>query len=246
MTQSISGPAAVRLARFGGLLYLIIIVIGALGEAVVRGSIVVPGDAASTSQNLRSMDWLWRLGLAGEGTLLLCATALAVILYVLLRPVSRALALAAVCFNLMCIAIEGVAAVMLAVALIPINNPKAFSELTSSQLDAASMLAIQSHSYGFGIALIFFGVECIILGHLIARSGYMPRVIGRLMQVAGVCYLINSFALLLSPALSNVLFPAILLPALVGELSFALWLVIKGVRPAEWASAVSAQGQVNT
>jgi hypothetical protein len=236
VTQSISGQTAVRLARFGGLLYLIIIVIGALGEAVVRGSIVVQGDAAATSQNLRSMEWLWRLGLAGESALLVCATALAVILYVLLRPVNRAFALAAVFFNLICIAIEGVAAVFLAVALIPINNPKAFSALTPSQLDAASMLAIQSHSYGFGIALIFFGVECIILGHLIARSGYMPRVIGRLMQVAGVCYLLNSFALLLSPPLSNLLFPAILLPALVGELSFALWLVVKGVRPGDWAA----------
>ena len=241
MTQSLNAPAAARLARLGGLLYLIIIVIGALGEAIVRGSIVVPGDAAATSQNLRSSEWLWRLGLAGEATLLLCATALAVVLFVLLRPVNRALAFAAVCFNMICIAIEGVSAVLLAVALIPINNPKAFSALTSSQLDAASMLAIQSHTYGFGISLIFFGVECIILGHLIARSRYMHRVIGRLMQVAGVCYLINSFALLLSPTVSNLLFPAILLPALVGELSFALWLVIKGVRAAEWTEEPGAR-----
>jgi hypothetical protein len=74
-------------------LYLIIIVIGALGEAVVRGSIVVPGNAAATAANLRSIEWLWRAGVAGEIVLLTCATALAMILYVLLRPVSRDLAL---------------------------------------------------------------------------------------------------------------------------------------------------------
>ena len=73
-----------------------------------------------------------------------------------------------------------------------------------------------------------------MLGLLIARSGYMPRSIGVLMQVAGVCYVVNSFALLLAPPLSSWVFPAILLPALVTELSLAVWLLVKGVRPATW------------
>lgn len=144
-----------RLARLGGVLYLIIIVIGALGEGFVRESIVVPGDAAATAENLRSMESLWRLGVAGEGVLLVCTTALAVILYVLLRRVSRNLAFAAVLFNIACIAIEGVAAVSLAEALIPITNPSMFGDLAPAQLDAISMFAIESHSFGFGMALIF-------------------------------------------------------------------------------------------
>ena len=88
------------LARVGGVLYLIIIALGALGEAVVRGRIVVPGNATATAANLRSMEWLWRLGVAGEVVLLTCAIALALILYILLRRVSRDLALAAVFFTL--------------------------------------------------------------------------------------------------------------------------------------------------
>lgn len=110
------------LARVGGVLYLIIIVLGALGEAVVRGSIVVSGNATATAANLRSMEWLWRLGVAGEVVLLTCATALALILYILLRRVSRDLALAAVSFYLVSIAIEGVAAVSLAAALFPLGS----------------------------------------------------------------------------------------------------------------------------
>ena len=242
MMHPLQANDARRLARLGGVLYLIIIVIGALGESLIRGSIVVRGNATATALNLRSMEWLWRLGVAGEGVLLVCTALLAVILYVLLRPVHRDIALAAVVFNIVCIAIEGVAAVSLASALIPISNPQAFQLLTPAQADAASMLAIQSHSYGFGIALIFFGVECVILGHLIIRSAYMPRAIGRLMQVAGVCYLLNSFALVLSPALSNRLFPLILMPSLLAELSFAIWLTVKGVRADAWnQSAVRAE-----
>jgi hypothetical protein len=224
-------------ARIGGILYLTIIVLGALGEAVVRGSIVVSGDATATAANLRSMEWLWRLGIAGEVVLLMCAIALALILYVLLRPVSRDLALLAVLFNLVAIAIEGVAAVTLATTLLPVTNTAFVNAFNREQLDVMAMLAVRSHSTGFAIALIFFGVECVILGVLISRSGYMPRAVGVLMLVAGVCYVINSFALLLSPPLSSRLFPAILVPALIAELSLALWLLLKGVREESWGVA---------
>ena len=236
MVELLDAKRAQRLARVGGALYLIIIVIGALGEAVVRGSIVVAGDAAATAANLRSMEGLWRLGVAGEIVLLACATGLTLILYVLLRPVSRDLALLTALFNLVCIAVEAVAAVSLATALLPVTNAAIANASSPEQLSVMAMLSIRSHTLGFGIALIFFGVECVILGHLIARSGYMPRVIGVLMQIAGVCYLINSFSLILSPPLSSRLFPAILLPSLIAELSLALWLLLKGVRTERWVT----------
>ena len=108
------------------------------------------------------------------------------------------------------------------------------SAFSPEQLDAMAMLSIRSHSTGFGVALIFFGVECVILGYLIFRSHYMPQVIGVLMQIAGLCYVINSFALLLSPPLSTRLFPAILIPSLIAELSLALWLLTRGVRVDRW------------
>jgi hypothetical protein len=222
------------LARIGGVLYLIIIVIGALGETVVRRGIVVPGNAAATTENLRSMESLWRLGIAGEVLLLNCAIALAVILYILLRRVSRDLALAAVFFNLVCIAIEGVAAVSLAAALSPLASVPYLNLLAPEQINAMVMQSIRSHTSGFAIALIFFGVECVILGYLIYRSAYIPRVIGVLMEVAGICYVINSFAVLLSPPLSSRLFPAILMPSLIAELSLALWLLVKGVNTEKW------------
>jgi hypothetical protein len=226
------------LARVAGVLYLIVIALGALGEAVVRGSIVVPGNATATAANLRSMEWLWRLGVAGEVVLLTCAIALALILYILLRRVSRDLALAAVFFNLVSIAIEGVAAVSLAAALLPLMSAPYLNAFAPEQISALAMLSVRTHTAGFGIALIFFGAECVILGYLIYRSGYMPRSIGVLMEIAGICYVINSFALLLSPPLSSRLFPAILIPPLVAELSLAVWLLVKGVNAEKWTQHV--------
>ena len=234
MTGRLDAKRARHVARAGGVVYLLIIVLGALGEGVVRGSIVVPGNATATAANLRSTEWLWRLGVAGEIVLLTCATALALVLYVLLRRVDRELALMAVFFNLICIAIEGVAAVSLATALLPLASASYLTAFAPEQLHAMAMLAIRSHTLGFGVALIFFGVECVILGYLIYRSAYMPRSIGILMQIAGVCYAVNSFALLLSPTLASQLFPAILIPSLIAELSLAAWLLVKGVRAEQW------------
>lgn len=224
--DAIDAKRAKYLARIGGVLYLVIIAIGAAGEAIVRSRIVVGNDAAATAANLRSMEGLWRLGVAGEVLLLNCAVALGVILYILLRPVSRDLALAAIFFNLVSIAIEGAAAVSLAAAL-------------SASTPDQAMLSIRSHGTGFGVALIFFGAECVILGYLIYRSTYMPKSIGILMAIAGVCYIINSFAVLLSPPLAKLLFPAILMPCLIAELALALWLLIKGVRPEQWPASTA-------
>ena len=224
------------MARIGGALYLLIIVIGGLEEAVVRGGIV-SANAMTTATNLRDMEWLWRLGMTGEVVLLCSSVALAVILYSLLHRVHRELAQAAILFNLICIAIEGVAAVSLAMTLAPLSGAASLNVFTPEQLAALATLAVRSHTLGFAIGLIFFGVECVILGVLIVRSRFMPRTIGLLMQLGGAAYLVNSFALLLYPPLSRIIFPAIMLPALVAELSLAIWLLTRGVRPNQWQLA---------
>jgi hypothetical protein len=72
------------------------------------------------------------------------------------------------------------------------------------------------------------------MAYLIFRSGYLPRALGVLLQIAGLCYLTNSFALLLAPGFESRIFLAILAPAFIGELSLALWLALKGVDTAQW------------
>ena len=229
------------LSRIGGVLYLIIIVIGLFGEAGIRDRIVVSGDAAATAANISSMEALWRFGIAAECFLLICTVALIPIFYVLLRPVSQELALAAVFFNLATVAVEADAALDLAAAMFPLGTAGYLKAFTPDQLYAMATIAIRSHSYGFGVALIFFGCECVLLGYLIFKSGYLPKTVGILMHIAGLCYLINSFALILSPHLANRLFPAILLPAFVGETSFCLWLLVKGVNEEQWRLQAGAR-----
>jgi hypothetical protein len=227
-------------ARIGGLLYLIIIVVGFVGEAFVRDRLIVSGDARATAANIRSMESLWRFHIAAELFLLMCAIALLMVLFVLLRPVSRELILLATFFNLVSIGIEAVITLYLLGALFPLGEAGYLKAFTPDQLYAMTSMSLKSHSYGFGQSLMFFGCFCVVIGYLIYKSGYFPKAIGVLMQIAGLCYLANSFALVLAPTLANRLFPAILLPSFVGEASLCLWLLVKGVNVAKWEEKKSA------
>jgi hypothetical protein len=229
------------MSRLGGVLYLIIIVGGIIGEAFIRGRIVVGGDARATAANIAAFEPLWRIGIAAELFMLLCTVALALIFYVLLRPVSRDLALLAVFFNLVSIAVEAVNEQRLLEALFPLGKAGYLAAFEPEQLGALSSLSLRSYSHGFGISLLFFGCECLVLGYLIFRSGYLPKTVGILVQLAGWSYLVNTFVLLLSPRLAGRIFPTILAPALIGEASLCLWLLVKGVDGERWKARAGAQ-----
>jgi Domain of unknown function (DUF4386) len=227
-------------ARIGGALYLIIIVIGLFGEVFVRGKLIVSGDATATAKNIMASESLWRFHIAAELFLLICAIILLTILFVLLKPVSRELTLLALFFNLVSIGLEAATAMYLVVALFPLGNAAYLKAFSPEQLYAMATLSLKSHGYGFGVSLLFFGCFCVVIGRVIYKSGFLPKAIGALMQIAGLCYLTDSFALILSPAFANRLFPAILLPAFVGEVSFCLWLLLKGVNVHRWKEQASA------
>ena len=189
-----------QLCRIGGILYLTIIAIGIFDEFFVKGRV--------KAANVRAMESLWRLGIASHMVLLICALVLLFVLFVLLRAVNEPLMWLAVFFNLVSITSEVVATTRLIEALF-----------------SPPLAAIRAYNYGYGISLIFFAGFCVVIGYVIRKSGFFPRWIGGLMQLAGVCYFANSFALLVAPNLASY---ALMLPAFIGELSFTLWLLFKG------------------
>jgi hypothetical protein len=137
-------------------------------------------------------------------------------------------------FNLVQDAIGGLNALNTYRALQLLGGAAYLKAFSREQLEAMALLSLNTHSVGFAIALLFFGCSCIALGYLIAASGFLPRALGVLMSIAGVCYLANSAAVLLSPRLASIMFPSILVPAFIGELLFTVWLTVKGVKVARW------------
>jgi hypothetical protein len=228
-------------ARIGGVLYLMLIGLGIFGQ-VVKEKVIVSGDAAATAANLTSMETLWRFGIAFEFLALICVTALAMIYYVLLRPVNKELNLLATFLRMIGIAVETVAALNLATALFPLGNAAYLKAFTPEQLYGMATLAIKSHRYGYTLALLFFGFTFLFHGRLIFKSGFLPKILGLMIQVGGACYLTNSFIFFLAPSLSGMLFPWILLPCFVAELSLALWLLFKGVDVQRWKEQAARDG----
>lgn len=215
-------------ARWAGALYLAIIAGGLFAEAFVRGALIVPGDPAATAANLLANEGLYRLGFVVHLVYLPCAVAVSVILYDLLRPVGPGLALLALCMNLVGIAVEASSPLQLLAPLRMLGDP-ALAGLPDTLVQAMAYAPARLFSSGFGLGLVFFGGFCIAIGTLIARSRFLPRLLGLLMVLAGLCYIVNSVAGFLSPALGAGLFPWILLPCLLAELSLAVWLLLKGV-----------------
>lgn len=231
-------------ARIGGVLYLIIIVVGLFAEIFVRSKLIVSGDATSTANNIMASEQLWRIGFAGSLIMLVCAIPLALIIYVLLSPVSRNIALLAVFFNLVSIAVEALNNLNSFAALFPLGSSDYLKAFEPQQLHVLAYHSLRMHTSGYNISLIFFGMNCFFWGYLIFKSGYFPKILGVLLIICSVCYVTNSFAWFLAPKFAAMLIPGILVPCLIAELSFCLWLLVKGVNVPKW-NKQARMGQVS-
>lgn len=221
-------------ARTGGVLYLVLILVGMFSVLFVRDKLVVSGDPVTTAHNIMSSLLLWRIGVVADLVMHILDVPVMLIIYVLLRPVNKNIALLAMLFNLVQTSVLVDNKLNLITALFPLSNSDYLKVFEPDQLYTQAYLSIRLHDTGFGVGLIFFGFVCLVNGYLVFRSGYLPKAIGVLLQIAGLCYLINSFTLLIAPQLANSLFPFIMIPCFVAELSFALRLLIKGVNLSRW------------
>lgn len=226
-------------ARIGGLIYLFMIVLGIIQEMFIRGKIVVAGDATATASNLRSMEMLWRLGIAFEMLMVILTVCLSLVLYVLTRPVNKNLAMLALFFGLLAIGVQAAYSLHLLEALYPLANISNANAFTQEQLNTMSSFSIKTHGSGFAIALLLFGPFFFITGYLIFLSGYLPKFLGVLYVIAGLSYFISSFILILAPAFGAKYYFFIAGPALIGELGLSLWLLIKGVDTDRWNKIVN-------
>ncbi len=244
MTRVAADGAPQTYARIGGILYVFIVVVGIFGF-VVRGGLVEPGDAAATADNLLGSETLVRATLAVELLGYASSVAVATILYVLLAPVNRHVALLAAFLTVSANAVYGLNGLFQLAAVMLLGGagtsdlgaerfPAYLESFDPPQRHALAYLVLRLHAYGFAIGSIFFGCTLVLLGYLIRRSGYVPKVIGVLLVVAGVGYLINSFTQILDPELAGSLVPWVLLPAFLGESGLALWLAIKGIDVPAW------------
>jgi hypothetical protein len=223
-----------RTARFAGVLYILITVFAIIAHMYVPSNIIVPGDATATAQNIVNNATLFRVGGVGsELVILLTEIILSIVLYVLLKPVNKTLSLLAAVSRLAMTTIHGLNLLNYFFVIAMVSGTGYLAAFEPAQLNALMMVFLEAHSVGFTIGIAFLVLHVFILGYLIFKSGYFPKVLGILFIAAGFGYLFDSFALLLLPSYTTT--PGIIqIVIAISEIAFPLWLLIKGVNFDGW------------
>jgi hypothetical protein len=243
-TVHLTAEASPRLrARIAGVLYLIIIVTAMFSAVFVHQKVVVLRDAAATAANILAQEPLYRAGGAAMLIALMCDTALSLLFYQLFRPVHRTVALLVAFFRLMSIAILAVNLLNHYFPLILLKATSFPAEFGMAQRQALALGFVQLYDYGFKIAMIFFGMNCVFLGRVIFKSWFLPRALGVLMAIAGLCYLAWSFSGLLAPPVAARLFGYLMPVCFIAELALTLWLLVAGVNVRRWNEQATAAAQ---
>jgi len=222
-----------KTARIAGVLYLIVAIAAFFGPMYVLPSLLVPGDATTTANNIMASESLFRAGIVSYLIIFLSEIVLSVILYVLLKPVSKTLALVATFFRLAMTTIHGINLLNQFFAMLLLSGADYLTVFETDQLHALVMLFLNAHEKGWSIGLAFFSFHVFFLGYLVFKSGYLPRILGVILILASLSYLIDSFAnfLLLNYEHYEAIFALVVfVPAFIAELSLCLWLLWKGGR----------------
>src|SRR5437016_7060899 len=233
MMQSNSELSPQFKARAAGGLWLLCIISGMAGF-VVGALLIVANDATATAANILAKESLFRLGFAADLISGLAYVGVTAFIYYLLRPVSRSLSLVGAFFGLAGVAIGGGSWIIHLTPLLLLHGDAYLTAFTTSQLQAMSLAALKLQLQVFPIGMVFFGIQCISIGYLVARSTFLPRILGVLLAMGGMCYVIASFANFLIPSFGPRLVPFIMPVAFIGEGSLGLWLLVKGVNEQRW------------
>lgn len=241
MTSHFEEESPVVQARIAGGSWWTCIVTGLVGF-ILWAPIIMANDAAATAANILAKETLFRIGFVFNLISGLSYMGVNVFMYYVLKPVSRSLSLLAAFFGLAGVAIGGVAWASYLVPLILLHGDPYLSAFTTTQLQAMSMIALKLPTQTFFIGMVFFGIQCILIGYLVARSTFLPRILGVLLTIGGTCYVIGSLANFLLPIGAR-LIPFLMLVALIGEGSLGLWLLVKGVNKQRWLAQVNGRGE---
>ncbi len=221
------------LARMVGVLGLFGIATGAFDIGYVQNALVVAGDIPATLHNLQAHETLFRLGFSAHLLELVANVVGEILGFVLLRRVNGIVAAISLCCGMVGVAIEAVDLLGAYVPLLLATGGPALNALGPEQVHALARLAEQWQQAGLLLSWVFYGVDEIATGFLLYRSGFVPRLLGVLLGIAGLSYFMHGLLSFLAPSLDAYVGPYIPLLCLPGEGLSNLCLAVVGVNVAE-------------
>ena len=218
-------------AKLAAVMVLLSFVGGGFGEAYVPSKLIVATEAAATAENLKSSELMFRLGFAGYLVEACCDLTLALIFYVLLKPVHKYVSLLAAFFGLMGTATFAAAELFYFAPTLVLKGGGYLRSFSPDQLNTLALLSLNLFGLGAVIFTVFYGVGWVLRGYLIFQSGYFPKFLGVLMTIAGLAFIVSNFMEVLAPGYRSDWLLVLMFP---GLLSLTVWLLVKGVDLRKW------------
>jgi Domain of unknown function (DUF4386) len=193
-------------------------------EFSIMPKLVIPDNIEQTAQNITAHHGMFVAAILCYLVTFLEDVVIAWALFYLLAPVNRSLSLLTAWFRLIYTAVVLYGWLNLVHAFRLLNTPDYLTLFGPQQLHAQLRLLLSSFRYDWSMSLVIFGIHLVLLGYLIYRSGYIPRIIGILLVIDGLGWIIDS----LQPYLYPNAHLGFLFITFFGELVFMLWLLIRG------------------
>ena len=225
-------------ARMAGVFQVLEALTATCGQVIILGKLVVDGNAAATSVNILGHERLFWLGFASSIVGVTCHIVWAFLMYELLRPVNKSVSSLATFIILVGCAVQAVTGLLYLAPLLILQGGSSLSAFPPQQLQALAFVFLKLNAYAFDTYLAFFGFWCILIGYLIFKSTFLPRILGVLLTISGL-----GWAIFLVPPLAHQLFPFIAGASALGELPLELWLIVMGVNAQRWKAQASAAGE---
>ncbi len=234
MTTRTTKTSPLIYARVAGVLYLALVPLGIFGLLYVPSTLIVPGDAATTARNILASESVFRLSIVSALIVQVVNILVVLLLYKLLKPVNKNMALLMVIFLLVGVPIAMLNELNQFAILLVLHGGDALKVFTAEQLQALVPLFLGLHKQGILIAQMFWGLWLLPMGYSVFKSGFLPRILGGLLIIGCFGYLIDTLTYFLIPAFAGTISAIVTTPAGIAELLFALWLLIKGVNVEKW------------
>lgn len=205
---------------------LLMAALAVFGNFVAVEGLVTQGNAAQTATDIRASEGLFRLGIVSLFLVVALDVVVAWALYRVFRPVNGSLSILAAWFRIVYAGTFMVAIGQLVGVLRLLGDDGYLAVFSADQLHAQALVRVNAFGDIWNAGLFLFGLHLLVLGYLAYRSGYVPKLLGILLGVAGFGYAFDSFAAVLWPSISIELGTF----TFVGEVLLALWLLIQGRR----------------
>ncbi|KAA3621376.1 MAG: DUF4386 domain-containing protein [Bacteroidetes bacterium] len=216
-----------KAALLAGLGILIMVIVGPFAEFYAYGSLIAWNDPTATVQNITEHKTLFLIGIFSYLLMFSCDILVAWALFFFLKPVNKSISMLTGWLRLV-YGVLSIIALTNVFRILKLINPEGYlATLGQQELNHQVMESIYAYSTGSNVAFLFFSTHLGLLGYLVFKSGFVPKVFGILLIISGAGYLVSFF---LAPFLFPDFNSDILMVTFFGEIIFMIWLLVKGTR----------------